>query len=157
MRARERISEFFKVYLHETAVKDDDLALICKLTRVRNLFLGKTRIGDAGLKHLQTSEELQTLSLNSTQVTDAGLESLSKLTKLKTLNLQETQVTAGGLSRLENRYRGQISQNDCSKSPCASRLDIDVPLLLAASSQQAVLFVTKTMIFPITIVRGHGH
>ena len=89
-----------KVYLHNTAVKDADLAALEKLPKLRNLFLGKTQIGDAGLEHLQKSGELQTLSLNSTRVTDIGLKSLKELAKLKTLNLQETQVTAAGVTEL---------------------------------------------------------
>ena len=89
-----------KVYLHNTAVQDADLAALEKLPMLKNVFLGRTQIGDAGLEYLQGASELQTLSLNSTRVTDAGLKSLTGLTKLKTLNLQETQVTAAGAAQL---------------------------------------------------------
>ena len=95
-----------KVYLHNTAVQDADLAALEKLPKLKNVFLGRTQIGDAGLEYLQGASELQTLSLNSTQVTDAGLKSLTSLTKLKTLNLQETQVTAAGAVQLHKSLSG---------------------------------------------------
>lgn len=95
-----------KVYLHQTAVRDDDLAALAKLPSLRNVFLGKTQIGDAGLEHLAGATQMQTLSLNATRVTDAGLQSLNGLTNLKTLNLQETQVTAGGAAELKKTLGG---------------------------------------------------
>ena len=95
-----------KVYLHNTAVQDADLAALEKLPKLKNVFLGKTQIGDAGLEYLQRASELQTLSLNSTRVTDAGLKSLTGLTNLKTLNLQETQVTAAGAAQLHKSLSG---------------------------------------------------
>lgn len=90
-----------KVYLHQSAVRDEDLAALKNLSKLRNLFLGKTKITDAGLEHLHSLRELQTLSLNSTSVTDVGLKSLTELTQLKTLNLQETPTTAAGATRLK--------------------------------------------------------
>lgn len=93
-----------KVYLHQTAVQNDDLAMLSKLPKLRNVFLGKTAISDAGLEHLGKLVELVTLSLNSTQVTDEGLKSLGKLTKLKTLNLQETKVTKQGIAALKKQF-----------------------------------------------------
>ena len=89
-----------KVYLHQTQVGDDDLVVLKKLPKLKNLFLGKTNIGDPGLTHLEQAAELQTLGLNSTRVTDAGLKSLAELKNLKTVNLQETQVTAAGAAQL---------------------------------------------------------
>ena len=95
-----------KVYLHNTAVQDGDLAILSKLPKLRNLFLGKTHVGDPGLDHVGKSLELVTLSLNSTRVTDNGLKSLTKLAKLKTLNLQETQVTKEGVAALKKQLPG---------------------------------------------------
>ena len=42
-----------KAYLHNTSVKDADLAALRQLSKLRNLFLGKTQIGDEGLEYLQ--------------------------------------------------------------------------------------------------------
>jgi|GEM_PF-6457583 len=95
-----------KVYLHGSSIQDDDLTLIEKLPKVRNLFLGKTQVRDAGLSYLRTSSELQTLSLNYTRVTDEGLKSLTGLSKLKTLNLQETKATAEGAAELRKAIPG---------------------------------------------------
>lgn len=89
-----------KVYLHNIALDDDDLAPLGQFSKLRNLFLGNTQIGDKALEHLHNLGELQTLSLNSTRVTDKGLQHLAKLTKLRTLNLQETDVTAAGVTQL---------------------------------------------------------
>lgn len=89
-----------KVYLHGTAVTDADLAMLNKLTRLENLFLGRTKISDAGLEHLKGATHLKTLSLNGTAVTDAGLKQLTDLKELKTLNVQETKVTATGADEL---------------------------------------------------------
>src|SRR5438045_1127419 len=36
-----------KVYLHDTAVGDADLACLEKLTKLQNLFLGRTQISDS--------------------------------------------------------------------------------------------------------------
>ncbi len=89
-----------KVYLHGTAVKDADLAVLKDLKKLQNLFLGKTKISDAGLEHLKTLPQLHTLSLNSTEVSDAGLKQLSAITTLQTLNLQESKVSVGGAEEL---------------------------------------------------------
>jgi hypothetical protein len=95
-----------KVYLHDTPVRDADLAVLEKLPKLKNLFLGRTQIGDAGLEHLKNAAQLETLSLNGTGVTDAGLKSLIELKNLKTLNLQETRVTNGGVALLRKSLRG---------------------------------------------------
>lgn len=95
-----------KVYLHNTAVKDGDLIVLPKLTKLENLFLGKTQITDAGLEHLRGASELKTLSLNGTQVTDAGLKPLAGLKNLKTLNLQDTKVTSTGITELRQALPG---------------------------------------------------
>lgn len=91
-----------KVYLHKTAVSDNDLNQLAKLTKLKNLFLGHTGITDAGLEELKSIRTLETLSLNSTRVTDAGLKSLAELKQLKTLNVQETAVTKKAVNQLKS-------------------------------------------------------
>lgn len=95
-----------KVYLQGTDVKDSDLPILGKLSKLQNLFLGKTKISDTGVEHLKGMTQLQTLSLNSTAVTDAGLTHLTGLSTLKTLNLQETKVTAAGVDELKRTLPG---------------------------------------------------
>jgi len=95
-----------KVYLHSTAVKNEDLQRLSTLSKLQNLFLAKTQIGDAGLEHLKGATELKTLSLNGTQVTDAGLKFLTGLKNLKTLNLQDTKVTPAAISELRQAIPG---------------------------------------------------
>ena len=90
-----------KVYLHQTRVRDDDLAVFEKLPKLQNVFLGKTDITDEGLKHLELATELRTISLNGTRVTDRGLLHLKDLKQLKTVNLQETKVTPAGIAAIK--------------------------------------------------------
>ena len=60
--------------------------------RLRELYLGGTKVTDAGLEHLKDLPELQTLDLSGTEVSDVGLEHLKGLRHLRTLDLSSTRV-----------------------------------------------------------------
>ena len=63
------------------------LTLSQRLTKLKELGLGQTKITDAGLERLKTFTDLQTLGLEELSITDAGLEHLKALTRLQKLDL----------------------------------------------------------------------
>ena len=76
--------------------KDDDLASVAELNRLRKLKLDHTTISDAGLAHLTNMQNLEALVLPRT-ITDRGLAHLAKLTGLKRLAVLGPGITGKGL------------------------------------------------------------
>ncbi|MEX0613532.1 MAG: protein kinase, partial [Pirellulales bacterium] len=64
------------IYRNQSLVRDDDLLLLGRLRRLRELFLPNTTITDNGMTHLKGNAELQVLDLSGTLITDTGLDSL---------------------------------------------------------------------------------
>jgi hypothetical protein len=86
----EYFQDVVEVGLDKTQVKDDDLRLVGKLTRLTTLTLNATGVSDAGLKHLGRLKRLRDLGLMETQITGAGLRVVSHFGSLHTLNLQNS-------------------------------------------------------------------
>lgn len=93
-------SPIIAVDLHQSRVKDADLAMLRELSGLRNLNLFGTSITDAGLEHLSELIGLQTLHLNATAIGDPGLQHLRGMTGLTTLSLYGTRATDAGLVHL---------------------------------------------------------
>jgi len=91
--------EFLSAYCHGNGT-DAGVARVCKLEKIKTLYLNGNRITDAGLKSLSTVKGLENLRLRSSGIGDAGLQHLKSLKKLRSLRLSNTKVTAGGLQRL---------------------------------------------------------
>ncbi len=90
------------LYLGETGVTDQGLAVVRDLTQIKSLVL-PDRITDAGLAHLKGLTNLETLNLYRTKVTDAGLVHLEGLTNLRQLDLGETRVTNEAVAALRKK------------------------------------------------------
>ena len=88
------------VWLHNTSISDEDLALLKRMTNLQRLSLGRTKISDSGLKHIAELTSLKEVRLYDTQIGDAGLQHLMSLRQLESLYLSNTKVTAKGLTRL---------------------------------------------------------
>jgi hypothetical protein len=75
-------------------IDDDDVECLREVRHLRHLYLNGTAITDDGLRHIGRLTELEGLSLiESTQITDAGLEQLKGLNRLQLLDLEGTQIT----------------------------------------------------------------
>jgi tRNA A-37 threonylcarbamoyl transferase component Bud32 len=98
-------SAIVAVDLHDTPVKDEDLACLANLGTLKQLNLAQTSIGDAGLRHLQALTQLETLDLDNTKVGDAGLAHLRGLAPLQTLFLAGSRVSSAGLAHLRGLNR----------------------------------------------------
>jgi hypothetical protein len=98
--AKQPGSPIIAIDLHQTRVKDADLAMLRELPSLRKLNLYGTAVTDAGLEHLSGLVGLQTLHLNGTAIGDAGLQHLRSITGLSTLSLYGTRVTDAGLAHL---------------------------------------------------------
>lgn len=102
----ERISEEisldqgFKAYL-----KPDRQKLERSLLRpaaYRILYLGNSDINDQTLALLKTAVGLESLDLNGTEVSDGGIAELGDLTALRYLSLERTRITDRTLARIES-------------------------------------------------------
>lgn len=93
-----------KVDLHESAVTDDELALLTAFPELKHLDLRKTTVTDAGVAHLAPLKKLQLLNLFRTNLTDAGLSSLvhlSAVRSLRVLLIGRSSITPEGAARLQ--------------------------------------------------------
>lgn len=109
------------VNLAETKVSNDDLRLVARLRRTKELFLSNTEISDDGLTSICGMSELRFIGLDKTNVTnkgilalpqprngcsiflsDAGVDdsALSNLIHCRTLVLDGTPVTSQGINLL---------------------------------------------------------
>jgi hypothetical protein len=90
------------VYLNDTQVVDDDLALITNLSELNELLdLSRTQVTDMGLQYLKAFTRLESLRLSGTKITDNGLDHLTALPQLTDLSLDDTTITDEGLERLK--------------------------------------------------------
>jgi uncharacterized membrane protein/mono/diheme cytochrome c family protein len=86
--------------LAHTAVTDDGLAHVAKLTALEQLNLSGTALGDAGVAHLAPLAKLEVLNLYATNVTDRALAQIAALPSLKRVYLWQTQVSDAGAAAL---------------------------------------------------------
>ena len=92
--------EFLTAACHGN-VSDVGVAHVCKLKKLKTLYLRGNGITNAGLKRLSRIKSLEKLAITSTAIDDAGLRHLKRLRKLKSLKLSHTKVTAAGLQQLQ--------------------------------------------------------
>ena len=86
--------------LRDTSVKDDGLAHLKGMAKLKRLDLSETVVGDAGMAHLKEIKSLEHLNLWYTDVADAGVADLKELPNLSWLNLDNTQVTNAALENI---------------------------------------------------------
>jgi hypothetical protein len=86
-------SELEKLDADGVAVKDDDMARIAKLGKLKWLSLGFTRITDRGLTHLVASTRLEYLRLDGTAITNSGVKHLRRVERLEHLDISFTAVS----------------------------------------------------------------
>jgi len=88
------------VKLSKSKVTDADLAVLAGLRDLGTLGLSGTAVTDEGLKHVSKLSALVGLELGGTKITDRGLRHLAGLRDLGTLRLERTKITADGLRHL---------------------------------------------------------
>jgi hypothetical protein len=94
---------------------DGMMAALAGFPHLNRLYLNQTAVSDDGLKHLSKLTYLEYLNLYKTQVTDAGLAQLKDLKNLKNLYLWQTSVTENGLAKFAS-YLPQTVVNKGSVS-----------------------------------------
>lgn len=89
-----------QLFVERTRLDDDACATIAKFTSLEQLDLSRTRVTDRGLASLAELKRLEELDLTGCDVTDEGIGALKKLTQLKVLRVAETKVTPAGMENL---------------------------------------------------------
>ena len=92
------------VNLNSTAINDDALRRVARLSGLRYIVLDHTAVTNAGLVHLRELDQLVGLGLVKTQVDHVGLVSLPQLAQLRGLALGGDQVTDDAIEVL---YRAE--------------------------------------------------
>ncbi len=85
-------------------ISDAEMLLLPRLSRLRILKIGSTRVSDRGLLFLRRLPRLYELRLLHAQVTDAGMAYLGQVHTLQTLVLYTMQITDAGLAHLADLH-----------------------------------------------------
>jgi hypothetical protein len=83
--------------------KDEDLAFLESLPRLKALDLWWTPISDAGAEYVSKVETLKSLRLSHTHITDKSLERLARLKNLETLDVGGTSVSHAAVERFRQQ------------------------------------------------------
>ncbi len=86
--------------LSRSAVTDEGLASVGKMTNLTHLHLNNTVVTDVGIERLADLYQLEYLNLYGTDITDTSLEVLRRLKSLKKIFLWETGVTRPAIASL---------------------------------------------------------
>ena len=84
-------------------LKDDDLAYLESLQRLKTLDLWWTPIDDAGVERLSKMDKLKWLRLSHTKITDKSLNISPDSTNLETLYVQGTSVTSAAVEKFRQQ------------------------------------------------------
>ncbi|CAI5462124.1 unnamed protein product [Closterium sp. Yama58-4] len=96
-----RLPRLEKLSFHNTDVSDNALEGIGSLTRLKELYLNRTKVTDAGLLLLTALPSLELLGIFGCKgVSNAGMVHVGRLTGLTRLDLGSTAVTDDGLQQL---------------------------------------------------------
>lgn len=80
--------------LGKTAVSDDGLKLLVRLSDLGFLDLHETSVSDGGLRHLRRLKGLKTLDLSGTRVTPEGIEKLQQALSECTIHFEDQELSA---------------------------------------------------------------
>ncbi len=106
-------SDLNSLYLTDSSITDDDLALLSRWPRLISLDLAGTDIGDEALKHL-AGFKLYSLNLSRTKVTPQGVAKLlEEIPSLSMISLRGLQLTDDQLQLI---YRPKISGWDLANN-----------------------------------------
>jgi hypothetical protein len=89
-----------KVWLSGTDADDEDMEVVTRLTKLRELHIGGTQVTNEGIKQLTALSKLQTLDVADTSIDDAGIANLQNLTALIRLGIGKTKITDAALNSL---------------------------------------------------------
>ena len=128
------------LWLEKTRVTDEGLAYLKGLTDLYFLMLAQTKVTDSGLAHLSELKKLEVLWLADTRVTDAGLVQLQGLPNLSDLRLGGTRVSDAGLAHLKGKTSLNILTLDNTKVTGAGIADLQssLPRLTVSTSTTAL-------------------
>jgi len=128
-----------RIYEH---FKNDDLACLAGLTRLKRLQLNSPGIGDEGIAHLATLKDLNFISVIDSSISDKGLYHLSQLDSLSQIIINGGEFTDKGIAYLQdlrplatltltsNQGISNKAINDLQeKLPSLTRITIDSPQL----------------------------
>jgi hypothetical protein len=85
--------------LMDTDVGDEGLRQLGKMTQVRTLYLGGSKVTDGGMAYLKGWTRLEDLGVSNTQVGDAGMR-LVDGHQLTGLGARNTRISPAGFSRI---------------------------------------------------------
>lgn len=96
------------IFLRNTAVGDEALSVIGKLSTLTELNLDGTQITNAGLSDLSGLSNLKRLIINNTSIDDAGLMNLKSLTTLAKIDAKGSSITPDGAKALSDAIPGLL-------------------------------------------------
>jgi hypothetical protein len=128
-------------------VKEDGLANLEGLKRLRKLSLFNTGVTDRGVAHLRGLTSLEELDLSLTNVTDGGVEHLTGLTNLRKLKLNSCRLTDRGMVALAK----MVGLRELIARVSILRIDGKRPITAAGVKQLAKLRNLEVLTPPLDV------
>ncbi len=97
--------QIIQLSLARMPVKDDDLAIIEKMTNLRDLNLNYTNVTSKGIGRLISLQKLQEIALSGTAVDKQSLEKIVKLPSIRSVYIWNTQIDSAQVLSVRNKFK----------------------------------------------------
>ncbi|WDQ16670.1 leucine-rich repeat domain-containing protein [Rhodopirellula sp. P2] len=108
------LAKLKRLTLTDTAITDQTLETVGKMTTLEALFLRRTGVTDEGMELLTGLSKLRAIDLRNSNIGDAGMDSLAKIKTLADVQLEKSKVTDEGLVKLAPLPLKSINFNYCT-------------------------------------------
>lgn len=97
--------QIIQLSLARMPVKDDDLAIIEKMTNLRDLNLNYTNVTSKGLERLMSLKKLKEIALSGTAIDRQSLEKILKLPSIRSVYIWNTQIDSTQVLSVRNKFK----------------------------------------------------
>lgn len=97
--------QIIQLSLARMPVKDDDLAVIEKMTNLRDLNLNYTNVTSKGLERLVSLQKLQEIALSGTAIDRQSLQKIAALPSIKSVYIWNTGIDSTQVLSVRNKFK----------------------------------------------------
>ena len=135
-----KVSRLYRLTFFSTKISDSQLRHLKAISTLHTLQIIRTNLDGSGLEHVQELPSLRKLYLDGTDTNDAALQHVGRMSRLECLSLDETKITSRGLHHitgLKNLQRLYLNE---------TMIDDEAIDILLKLTRLEFLFVDETRI-----------